>query len=254
MVSAQQTKGSAGRILHAVEMNMVEPERITRPLGAPRQTPRQTSRRLLVLGAAALMLLVALALPLLWQEWVSARYGAQIYAVESAPAQRVAIVFGARVYPSGRLSGMLRDRVETGVALYQAGKVQKLLMTGDNSSADYNEPDAMKAHAISLGVPAADIQADYGGRRTYDSCYRAREIFQVDTAILVTQAFHLPRALYLCDQLGLPAVGVASDLGRYDPRSVAWSETREVPALLGALVDVVRRAPPPVMGEPIPIQ
>jgi len=231
-------------------MDMYDSGTMTRPL----PTPRRWRRWLLLSGGVALVMAGAVMLPFLWRSWVNDRYGASIYSVADAPSQRVGIVFGARVYPSGRLSGMLRDRVETGVALYQAGKVEKLLMTGDNSRADYNEPDAMKAHAVSLGVPAADIQVDYGGRRTYDSCYRARDIFQVSTAILVTQGFHLPRALYLCDQLGLPAVGVASDISRYDPRSVAWSETREIPALLGALVDVVRRAPPPIMGEPIPIE
>ena len=233
-----------------MEMDMYDSGTMTRP----QPSPRRWRRWLLLSGGVALVMAGAVVLPFLWQSWVNDRYGASIYSVADAPSQRVGIVFGARVYPSGRLSGMLRDRVETGVALYQAGKVEKLLMTGDNSRADYNEPDAMKAHAVSLGVPAADIQVDYGGRRTYDSCYRARDIFQVSSAILVTQGFHLPRALYLCDQLGLPAVGVASDISRYDPRSVAWSETREIPALLGALVDVVRRAPPPVMGDPIPIE
>ena len=246
----QQTKRPLADRMHRVEMDMHDSERIAQPLPAP---PR-LQRHVLLLGGIALVVVAAAAFPFLWQEWINNRYAAGIYSVENAPRQRVGIVFGARVYPSGRLSGMLRDRVETGVALYQAGKVEKLLMTGDNSRVDYNEPDAMKAHAVSLGVPAEDIQVDYGGRRTYDSCYRAKEIFQVSSAILVTQGFHLPRALYLCEQLGLPAVGVASDISRYDPRSVAWSETREVPALLGALVDVVRRAPPPVLGEPIPIQ
>jgi SanA protein len=236
--------------MHSVEMDMYDSGTMTRP----QPSPHRWRRWLLLSGGVALVMAGAVMLPFLWQSWVNDRYGASIYSVADAPSQRVGIVFGARVYPSGRLSGMLRDRVETGVALYQAGKVEKLLMTGDNSRADYNEPDAMKAHAVSLGVPAADIQVDYGGRRTYDSCYRARDIFQVSSAILVTQGFHLPRALYLCDQLGLPAVGVASDISRYDPRSVAWSETREIPALLGALVDVVRRAPPPVMGDPIPIE
>ncbi len=246
----QQTKRPLAGRMHDVEIDMHDSERIARPLPAP---PRP-QRHVLLLGGMALVVAAAVALPFLWQEWINDRYAAGIYSVENAPSQRVGIVFGARVYPSGRLSGMLRDRVETGVALYQAGKVEKLLMTGDNSRVDYNEPDAMKAHAVSLGVPAADIQVDYGGRRTYDSCYRAQEIFQVSSAILVTQGFHLPRALYLCHQLGLQAVGVASDISRYDPRSVTWSEAREVPALLSALVDVVRRAPPPVLGEPIPIQ
>jgi SanA protein len=206
------------------------------------------------IGLAAILLGIgALVLPLRWQEWVQTHYAHSIYTIESVPPQRVAIVLGARVYANGRLSGMLRDRVETAVALYKAGKVQKILMTGDNSIQEYNEPDAMKAHAVALGVPAQDIQPDYGGRRTYDSCYRARSIFEVDSAIIVTQAFHLPRALFLCDQLGISVVGVVADQRVYDPRSIAWSETREVPATLGALLDVIRRAPPPVLGDPIPL-
>jgi SanA protein len=184
---------------------------------------------------------------------VQARYQDKIYLLQDAPARRVAIVLGARVYPNGSLSGMLRDRVETAVALYKAGKVQKILMTGDNSREDYNEPDAMKAHAIKLGVRAADIQPDYGGRRTYDSCYRARAIFEVDSAIVVTQAFHLPRTLFTCSQLGLEAVGVVADQRVYDPRSLAWSESREVAATFTALLDVIRRAPPAVLGDPIPL-
>jgi SanA protein len=112
----------------------------------------------------------------------------------------------------------------------------------------------MMAYAIAQGVPAEDIQPDYAGRRTYDTCYRAKAIFQIESAVLVTQRFHLPRALFLCDQLGIKAVGVAADQRVYDPRSVAFSETREVPALVVALLDVIRRAPPPVLGEPIPLK
>ncbi|MBK8046481.1 MAG: YdcF family protein [Anaerolineales bacterium] len=191
--------------------------------------------------------------PLLWQWRVEATYAPSTFSLEQAPMKRVAIVLGARVYSNGRLSGMLRDRVETAVALYKAGKVQKILMSGDNSQEDYNEPGAMMAYAVGMGVDPADIQPDFGGRRTYDTCYRAKQIFQVDEAIVVTQAFHLPRALFLCDQLGVDAVGVVADQRRYDPRSIAWSESRELPATLAALIDVVRRAPPPVLGEPIPI-
>lgn len=214
----------------------------------------RTHRRWAILLGALCIGAAGLLLPLAWQWWVQAHYEPLIYAVGNVPPQRVAIVLGARVYGDGRLSGMLRDRVETAVALYKAGKVQKLLMSGDNSTLDYNEPDAMKAHAVALGVPAADIQPDYGGRRTYDSCYRAQAVFQVESAVLVTQAFHLPRALFTCEQLGLHVVGVAADMGRYDPRSVAWSETREAPATLVALLDVLRRAPPPVLGEPTPLE
>lgn len=204
----------------------------------------------MIIGVIALLI----AFPFVWQSWINWRYAPSIFAAEQVRSERVAIVFGARVYAGGRLSGMLRDRVDVAIELYKTGKVSKLLVSGDNQFADYNEPQAMMEYAIAQGVQAADIQPDYGGRRTYDTCYRAKSIFQVNSAILVTQQFHLPRALFLCEQLGLDTVGVAADRRVYDPRSVAFSETREVPATLAALFDVIRRAPPPVMGEPIPIQ
>ena len=209
----------------------------------------------LAIGCMTILLLSILALlfPFGWQAWIQARYAPQIYAPEKVPAQRVAIILGARVYRGGRLSAMLRDRVDTAIALYQMGKVEKLLVSGDNSRADYDEPGAMMTYAISRGVAATDIQPDYGGRRTYDSCYRAQAIFQIEEAILVTQAFHLPRALFLCENLGITVTGVAADLRTYHPRSIAWSEMREIPASLLALIDVVRRSPPPVLGEPIPL-
>jgi SanA protein len=119
---------------------------------------------------------------------------------------------------------------------------------------DYNEPGAMMAYAIAHGVAPADIQPDYGGRRTYDTCYRAQAIFRVQEAILVTQAFHLPRALFLCDKLGIKTNGVAADRQLYRLGALVWSETRELPALLASLLDITRHAPPPVMGAPIPIR
>ena len=213
------------------------------------------SRRGAVLISAGVgMLLLLGGLLLWWPRWVESRYERAILPPEEAPIERVAIVFGARIYASGRLSAMLGDRVDTAIDLYKAGKVEKLLMSGDNQYANYDEPGAMMAYAIARGVPAEDIQPDYGGRRTYDTCYRAKAIFQVESAILVTQRFHLPRALFLCDQLGIEVVGVAADRRAYDPRSVSYSETREIPALIAALIDVIRRAPPPVLGEPILIE
>lgn len=223
-----------------------------------RRPVRRPARLWLWLFASALLLVTVAAFPFIWKGWIDARYGPLVYSLDRAQSEmapaRVAIVFGARVYPSGRLSAMLRDRVDTAVELYRAGKVQKLLVSGDNRFDDYNEPGAMMDHAIAQGVPAEDIQPDFGGRRTYDTCYRAREIFQVEEAVLVTQGFHLPRALFLCEQLGLTVRGVSADRRAYDPRSIAWSESREVPALLAALFDALRRVPPPVMGEPIPIE
>jgi SanA protein len=208
-------------------------------------------RRPIFIGMGLLALSISLAL--LWRNWISWRYAPAIYAAEQVTPMRVAIVFGARVYPNGRLSTMLRDRVDTAIQLYKSGKVQKLLLSGDNRFVDYDEPGAMMAYAIAQGVPKADIQPDYGGRRTYDTCYRAQAIFQVKEAILVTQAFHLPRALFVCDQLGLQVRGVAADRHIYAPAALAWSQNRELVALLAAGLDVVRRAPPPVLGPPIPL-
>ena len=193
------------------------------------------------------------AFPFLLQLWVEAHYRPQIYELDAAPAQRVAIVFGARVYSDGQLSPMLRDRVETAVRLYEAGKVDKVIFSGDNRVVEYDEPGRMMDYALSRGVPAADMQPDYAGRRTYDTCYRARDIFGVESAILVTQDFHLPRALFTCDRLGVEVVGVAADLRTYSRRSLLWSSLREIPALTLALVDVVRQPAPEVLGDPISI-
>lgn len=205
------------------------------------------------------LLLVGIAFfPMGWSKWVQWRYAPLIYQVEEFQATpespRIAIVFGARVYGRERLSAMLRDRVDTAIELYHAGKVDMLLLSGGQIGVEYDEPSAMMAHALERGVPAEAMQPDFGGLRTYDSCYRASHIFQVEQAVLVTQEFHLPRALLLCDNLGLEVVGVKADRRDYHPRSIAWSETREIPALLMALADLVRRPQPPILGEPIPLE
>jgi SanA protein len=198
---------------------------------------------------ALLIIFAILLTPLLWRRAVSWYYEQQIHPITSVSAERVAVVFGAAVYRDGRLSSILRDRMDTAIALYESGKVEKILVSGDNQSAFYDEPGAMKAYAVQRGVPEEDIHADHGGRRTYDTCYRARDIFQLQRAILVTQAFHLPRALFTCRQLGLDVQGVSADMRPY--RSMRWYEFRETFATLNALWDVVRKEPPPVLGEPI---
>ncbi len=106
--------------------------------------------------------------------------GKLIYSVEDVSTARVAVVFGAGLTSSGGPTTVLKDRVETAVNLYQTGKVEKVLMSGDNRYLDYNEPGAMMAFALELGMPEEDIVLDYAGRRTYDTCYRARDIFQLD--------------------------------------------------------------------------
>jgi SanA protein len=202
---------------------------------------------LAVLGGAALV-----GLPLLLRAWTDQRYQGNIHdQVADVPAQPAAIVFGAGYLPSGRLSNALADRMDTAIDLYEAGKVNKLLLTGDNRRADYNEPAAMARYAEARGIPAGDLVLDYAGRRTYDSCYRAGEIFGLEQAVLVTQAFHLPRALLTCDRLGLEVVGVSADRHRYI-RSL-WYEIRELAALTRAWLDLNLVKPLPVLGEPVPV-
>jgi len=126
-------------------------------------------------------------------------------------------------------------------------------MSGDNRFIDYNEPGAMREYALSLGVPDSAIVLDYAGRRTYDTCYRAHAIFGIQKAILVTQSFHLPRALYTCNALGLNAIGIPSDQRIYRLGSQIYWNLRELPATLTALMDVHLTHPQPVLGEPEPI-
>jgi SanA protein len=176
---------------------------------------------------------------------------ARTFKVEGVQTERVAIVFGAGLNRDGTATTVLKDRVETAAILYRTGKIKKVLMSGDNRFLDYNEPGAMKAYAIELGVPERDIVLDYAGRRTYDTCYRAQEIFQLDSVILVTQQFHLPRALYTCNYLGLDAVGVAADLRIY--RDSGYWNIREIFASLNAFIQVHFTQPEPVLGDPEPI-
>jgi len=204
-------------------------------------------RLILTLG---LLGLLGLFLPRL----VTAIYAAaRIFSPETVTARRVAIVFGAGLRYDGTPTAILRDRVMTAAQLYFDGKVEKLLMSGDNSTFNYNEPESMRQYALSLGVPDEAIVLDYAGRRTYDTCYRAKAIFGVERAILVTQGFHLPRALFTCNALGLEAVGVEANNYYYRKLSRAYWQARELFATFGAFMDVYVYKPLPVLGNPEPI-
>ena len=199
-------------------------------------------------GTVAVLLVLGLRL------WVESRYQERIYeTVDEVPARPVALVLGAGLWADGSLTPILADRVFTGVELYRAGKVEKLLCSGDNRRVDYNEPQAMKEYAVQLGVPEDDVVLDYAGRRTYDSCYRARDIFGVDGLVVVTQRFHAPRSLYTCESLGVDAVAVTADRRVYSAEQVMW-KTREYLALVLAWWDVNVRHPVPVLGQPEPIE
>jgi SanA protein len=199
------------------------------------------------LGIAAVVFLAG------WRLWIEHKVRDRIYTrVEDVPPRQVAIVLGAGLWPDGSLTPILADRVATAADLYRAGIVSKLLCTGDNRFVNYNEPQAMLEYAIRLGVPQESIVLDYAGRRTYDSCYRARAIFGVERAVVVTQRFHAARALYLCDALGVDSVAILADRRNYPIDRVVW-EAREYLALALAWWDVTVRRPVPVLGEPLPI-
>lgn len=189
-------------------------------------------------------------LPRLVTRWYA---DGRIFNSESAPQKRVAIVFGAGLWRDGSPSPVLRDRVASAAELYFSGKVEKLLMSGDNSTFHHDEPGAMRDYALGLGVSDEDIVLDYAGRRTYDTCYRASEIFHIDSAILVTQAFHLPRALYTCNMLGVSAAGVPADLRQYRRSAQAFWNLRETAATVVALWQVHISRPQPILGESEPI-
>ena len=134
---------------------------------------------------------------------------------EDAPPAQCAIVLGARVYPSGVPAPMLADRLETGIRLYELGKVDKLLLSGDHGQTDYDEVNVMLDYVLERGVPDEDVFTDHAGFDTYDTMYRARDVFRVTDCLVVTQGFHLDRAVYTARALGLQATGVVADIQPY---------------------------------------
>jgi vancomycin permeability regulator SanA len=162
------------------------------------------------------------------------------------PKEDLAIVFGAGLSADGTPSPMLSDRVEAAVELYNRGKVHKLLMTGDNSQISYNEVVAMKLLAHHLGVPNQSVFLDYAGFSTYESCYRTHKVFDLHQAVLITQSYHLPRAVYTCRQLGVQAIGLGTqDLEIYGLRGMIPYLIREMLANLKALSEVHITRPRP---------
>jgi vancomycin permeability regulator SanA len=190
----------------------------------------------------------ALLLPLGWMYAGSARYRTSPRKVQ---ATAVGIVFGAGA-PQGQPSPMLVGRLDLGLDLYRTGKVQVLLVTGDNSRSHYNEPLVMRDYLIARGMPPGRIVLDYAGFDTWDSCVRAKKIFGIDRAILITQRFHLPRAITLCRSVGIDASGVGDDSRPYAPISTVISYLRELPAGLKATYDLLAKPGPRFLGPPEP--
>jgi SanA protein len=169
----------------------------------------------------------------------------------SAGVADCALVLGARVFTGGRVSQVLEDRLATALALYRSGGVKRILVSGDHGTAAYDEVNAMRAWLEARGVPPRDIFLDHAGFDTYSSMRRARDVFLARRVIVVTQRFHLPRALYVARALGLEADGAPADRRRY--RGAVYLEAREIGARVRAFVDVTINRAPHHGGAPIPI-
>ncbi|WP_245630459.1 SanA/YdcF family protein [Granulicoccus phenolivorans] len=214
----------------------------TRSPGDRATRRRRTGRRLAV-AAAALLGISALVIggPTAFVQGTTAD---KQYTVASAPTRPVALVLGAEIYPSGRPSPFLEGRLQTALELYQAGKVRVILVSGDNSTQSYNEPDGMRNWLIRRGVPASKVVADYAGFDTYASCVRAKEIFGVNALTVVSQQYHVPRALATCRAVGIDAIGVGDTSVRPDSRTWQWGEFREVGANIKMAIDVLTQRRP----------
>ncbi len=171
--------------------------------------------------------------------------------VEALPDAPTVIVLGASVYANGNLSPVLKDRVDTALELYNSGKVERFLLSGDHGQNNYDEVNAMKDYLNKRGVPNSVIFLDHAGFDTYDSMYRAQYIFNVQQAIVVTQRFHLPRALYIANRLDLNYIGFVADKRQY--RSLESFERREYLAKIKAVWEVLINKKPTYLGEKIPI-
>ncbi|HLN62803.1 MAG TPA: ElyC/SanA/YdcF family protein [Symbiobacteriaceae bacterium] len=177
--------------------------------------------------------------------------GADFTSPEAAEPAQAILVLGAYVYPSGRPSDMVVDRLEMAYTLYQAGKAPKILISGDHGQVEYDEVNAMRRYLEAKGVPPEDIFMDHAGFDTYNSMYRARNIFHVKSAIVVTQAFHLPRAVWLARRMGLEAEGVVADRWQY--AGAEYYALREAAARVKAFGEVAVHARPVFLGPAIPI-
>lgn len=159
------------------------------------------------------------------------------------------IVLGASVYPDGTPSGILQDRLDDGIALYFAGAAPKIIMSGDNGTESYNECWAMKQYAISQGVPSEDVFCDHAGFSTYETMYRARHVFGADRVVIATQTYHLYRAVYDAQGVGMEAIGVPSDYGEYVNQS--WYDFREIFARTKDFFQVLMKTPSTYVGDSI---
>ncbi len=223
----------------------VQPSRERDPRGGGR--PRRRPVR--VLGGMLLACVLVVALPLVWVLIASA---GRIHGADAVPSDLrapVAIVLGAKVEPSGEPSPWLRYRLQAAADLYRAGAVDAVLVSGDNGEAHYNEPEAMARYLTQEEeLPVQAVALDYAGFDTYATCVRAKRVFGVDRAILVTQDYHAPRAVALCRVAGVDAQAVVDTLARENRETYAAALARELLAEVKAAWDAVSQ-PEPLLGR-----
>ena len=208
---------------------------------------RATRRRLPVLRVFALIVCLAalgvgvIAGPALWTRWMSRD---RILTSAHAPTRDVAIIYGAEVYPSGKPSPYLRARLDLGAALFRAGRVRVLIVSGDNAVSHNREATSMKNYLVSVGVPEARIVEDAFGLDTYDTCVRAHDVFGVTSALLVSQRYHLPRAVATCRAVGVDAIGVGDVTVRRTSKRWEGFARRELAANVKMVGDLLTRRSP----------
>lgn len=202
----------------------------------------RTGWRRTVQAAAALCTIA-----LLPAVWVQVAGGGRVRDLADVPAEPVGVVFGAGI-TDGHPTPYLAHRLDAAAELYRSGKVRVLLVTGDNSRTSYDEPGAMRAYLVAHGVPAGQVVIDDAGFDTWDSCSRAKRVFGVRHAVLVSQGFHIRRAVALCEAAGLDVYGVGVD----EPHDVTWwaGGAREVLAAGKAAVDAAVHPSPRFLGPP----
>ena len=163
--------------------------------------------------------------------------------IETLPATNTVIVLGASVHSDGKLSPILQDRVDTALDLYKKGKVKRFLLSGDNRSDDYNEVSAMRNYLLDRCVPETIIFIDPAGLDTFDSMYRSRKIYDIPNAVVVTQDFHLPRTLFIAQNLGLNYIGFPATAGLYKTESslIRREKLANVKAVFEILLDWIQR-------------
>jgi SanA protein len=210
-----------------------------------RRWPRLS--KLAIAGAGAVVLLVALANAYVLLD----ASGESTSRIADVPKEPVAIVPGALVQPDGKMSTMLADRVKRASELWHAGKVEKILVSGDHHTWAYDEPDTMRKALVRDGVAPRDVFEDHAGFDTWATMVRARSIFGVRDAVVVTQGFHMPRALFLAEEAGIHATGLTSDLHDYGFQGEK-SDVREVLSRVKAIADVTFDTPA-MAGPSIPI-